>query len=132
MLMHPDAKERPLTSRPVAQHVDELNQALSSVIDQVPFVRARQWRARAERRRYEGDAADSIVSFQIAAEILLYELWGLLLLEESVAATEVTRRRSGLPFASLLNRELPIRLGGSWDLSRGRAPVGPIGQISTS
>jgi Apea-like HEPN len=124
MLMHPDAKDRPLTSRPVAQHVDELNRALGSVINRAPFVRARQWRARAERRKYEGDAADSIVSFQIAAEMLLYELLGLLLLEEGVATKEVAKRRSGLPFTSLLNRELPIRLGGSWDLTSGRAPVG--------
>jgi hypothetical protein len=60
MLMHPDAKESPLTSRPAGQHVDELNRALESITIEVPFVRARHWRARAERRRYEGDSANSV------------------------------------------------------------------------
>jgi hypothetical protein len=124
MLMHPDAKESPLASRPVGQHADELNRALDYIINRAPFVRARQWRARAERRKYEGDAADSIVSFQIAAEALLYELWALLLLEEGVTTHAVAKRRSEQPFTTLLNRELAIRLGGSWDLTSSRSPVG--------
>ena len=106
MLMHPDAKESPLTSRPAGQHVDELNRALESITIEVPFVRARQWRARAERRRYEGDSADSIVSFQIAAETMLYELWGLLLLEEGVEVQDVAKRRSEQRFTTLVKREL--------------------------
>jgi hypothetical protein len=124
MLMHPDAKESPLGSRPVDQHVDELNRALDAIINQAPFVRARQWRARAERRKYEDDAADAILSFQIAAEVLLYELWGLLLLEEGMAPEEMARRRSEQHFTTLLNRELAVRLGGSWDLTSSRAAVG--------
>ncbi len=107
MLMHPDAKETPLTARPIAQHADELNRALDSIIHEAPFVRARQWRARAERRKYEGDAADSIISFQIAAEALLYEVWGLLLLEEGVATEEVVEETlRAARSRALLNREL--------------------------
>ena len=124
MLMHPDAKESPLTSRPVTRHMDELNLALDSIINDAPFIRAGQWRARAERRKYEGDAADAIISFQIAAEVLMYELWGLLLVEEGVPTQEVARKRSEQPFTTLLNRELAVRLGGSWDVTSSRAPVG--------
>jgi tetratricopeptide (TPR) repeat protein len=124
MLIHPDAKESPLTSRPVAQHLDELNQALDLIINEAPFVRTRQWRARAERRKYEGDAADSIISYQVATETMLYELWGLLLLEEGVTTQEVAKRRSEQPFKTLLNHQLAERLGGSWDLTSDRTPIG--------
>jgi tetratricopeptide (TPR) repeat protein len=124
MLMHPDAKQGPLTSRPVAQHVDELNQAVALIVNEAPFVRARQWRARAERRKYEGDAADSIISYQVATETTLYELWGLLLLEEGATTQEVDKQRAEQPFKTLLNRELAGRLGGSWDLTSDRTPIG--------
>jgi Tfp pilus assembly protein PilF len=124
MLMHPDAKPSALGSRPVAQHVDELNQALDLIVNEAPFIRARQWRARAERRKYEGDAADSILSYQVAAETMLYELWGLLLLEDGIAPQEVDKRRDEQPFKTLLSRQLAPRLGGSWDLTLERKPVG--------
>jgi len=124
MLMHPDAKQGPLTSRPVAQHVDEVNQALEAIINKAPFVRARQWRSRAARRKYEGDAADSIISYQVATETMMYEVWGLLLLEEGVTTQEVDKQRSEQPFKTLLNRELAVRLGGSWDLTSDRTPIG--------
>lgn len=124
MLMHPDAKPSPLRSRPVAQHVEELNQALDLIVSEAPFIRARQWRARAERRKYEGDAADSIISYQVAAETMLYELWGLLLLEEGTEPQEVERRREDQRFRTLLSSQLAPRLGGSWDLTLERKPVG--------
>jgi hypothetical protein len=125
MLMHPDAKPRPLSSRSAADHVAELSDALAAIVDEKPFVRTRQWRARGERRRYEGDAADAVVSFQIAAETLAYELWALLLADEGLSEAEVQARRDEeIPFASLLKRELANRLGGSWDLTRTNTPVG--------
>jgi tetratricopeptide (TPR) repeat protein len=124
MLIHPDAKPSPLASRPVAQHVEELNQALELIVNEAPFIRARQWRVRAERRKYEGDAADSIISYQVAAETMLYELWGLLLLEEGIAPQEVEKRRDEQRFKTLLSSQLAPRLGGSWDLTFERKPVG--------
>jgi hypothetical protein len=125
MLMHPDGKSRPLSSRPGAQHAQELNSAMLSVLNGEPFVRARQWRARAERRKYEGDSADSIVSFQIAAESIAYELWGLLLIDEGVTAEDVrARRATDVPYKSLLTRELATRMGGPWDLTSDQTAVG--------
>lgn len=103
MLMHPDAKERPLGSRPVAEHTDAVNAAVTRVLGAEPFVRDRQWRMRAERRKYEGDAADAVTSFQTASETLAYELWALLLADEGLTEEEVkTRREAGMPFKSLL------------------------------
>jgi len=125
MLMHPDAKARPLSSRPVAQHLEEINTAMLSVLGGEPFIHALQWRTRAERRKYEGDSADSIVSFQIAAETTAYELWGLLLIDEGLTKDDVrARRASDLPYRSLLQRELATRIGGPWDLTNDKTAVG--------
>lgn len=124
MLMHPDAKSSLLGSHPVEQHVEELNLALELVIGEAPFMRSRQWRARAERRKYEGDATDAIISFQVAAEAMLFELWGLLLLEEGTSPQEVTKRRENQHFKPLLSGQLAQRLGGTWDLTLAGQPVG--------
>lgn len=124
MLIHPDAKPSPLGSRLLEQHVEQLNQALGLILAEAPFLRAGQWRARAERRKYEGDAADAIISYQVAAEVTLFELWGLLLLEEGVPAQDVAERREEQAFKTLLSVELGPRLGGSWDLTLERKPVG--------
>jgi hypothetical protein len=114
-----------LSSRSADEHIAGLNEALAAIVDKEPFVRTRQWRARGERRRYEGDAANAIVSFQIAAETLAYELWALLLADEGLSEAEVQARRDEeTPFASLLKREFANRLGGSWDLTRTNTPVG--------
>lgn len=125
MAMHPDAKKRPLGSQPIADHLDGLNRAVTSILVGEPFIRTDQWRARASRRRYEGDAADAVISFQTAAETLLYELWALILTDEGLTDSQVqSRRDAGMPFKSLLSSELPRRIGGSWDLTLDTAPVG--------
>ena len=123
MLMHPDAKARPLSSRSAAEHAEGLNRALD-VLRRNPFVGSWQWKARAERRRYEGDNADAVVCFQIAAEVLLFEVWALLLVDEGLSATEIRDLRRNTSFATLVKSELGQRLGGSWDTTRPRTPVG--------
>lgn len=124
MLMHPDAKARALSSRSVQEHAASLNRAMETMLRGNPFVRSWQWKARAERRRYEGDNADAVVSFQIGAEVLLFEAWALLLIDEGKSASEIQNLRRDTPFASLVKSELGHRLGGSWDTSRPRTPVG--------
>jgi len=122
MLMHPDANERvPLS---VAAIEARLADTIDAILHQKPFVNTFQWQARAERRKYEGDSADAIVSFQVAAETLLYELWALLLRDQGIAEAEIDNRRAQLPFASLVKRELAQYLGGSWDLTDTARPVG--------
>jgi hypothetical protein len=122
MLMHPDAKERvPLS---VGAIEVRLADATDAIVHQKPFVDTFQWQARAERRKYEGDSADAIVSFQVAAETLLYELWALLLRDKGVSEEEIDARRAQLPFASLVKRELAHHLGGSWDVTNVERPVG--------
>jgi len=122
MLMHPDAKERvPLS---VGAIEARLSETIDAIIQQKPFVNTFQWQARAERRKYEGDSADAIVSFQVAAETLLYELWALLLRDRGVAEAEIYEKRTQVPFATLVKRELAQHLGGSWDLTDLGRPVG--------
>lgn len=124
MLMHPDAKARPLPSRSAAEHADALNRALETMLRGNPLVRSWQWKARAERRRYEGDNADAVVSFQIAAEVLLFEVWALLLVDEGLEKSKIQDLRRDTSFATLVKAELGWRLGGSWDRTRPDAPVG--------
>lgn len=124
MLMHPDAKERPLGRRSVGQHTAGVNKAMETILAWNPFVRSWQWKSRAERRRYEGDNADAVVSFQIAAEVLLFELWALLLFEEGRPAAEIHELRDNTSFSTLVRTELAQRLGGTWDTSRPKAAIG--------
>jgi hypothetical protein len=124
MLMHPDGKARPLSSRSAAEHAESLNRAMETMLRGNPFVRSWQWKARAERRRYKGDNADAVVSFQIAAEVLLFEVWAPLLIDEGRSTSEVLDLRRDTSFASLVKSELGQRLGGSWDMTRLRTPVG--------
>jgi hypothetical protein len=125
MLMLPDGKEQPHEQLTVEMHEERLKAALFSLMTGQPFIPSRQWRARAERRRYEGDAADSVISFQIAAETLLYATWRMLLVDAGLAEVEIAEQTGmDLPFKSLLVRELPSKLGGSWDVTRLASPVG--------
>jgi hypothetical protein len=124
MLMHPYAKARRSSSRSAVRHAGNLNRAMDTMLRGNPFVRSWQWKARAQRRRYEGDNADAVVSFQIAAEVLLFEVWALLLIDEGRSAAQVADRRRDTPFASLIKSELGQRLGGSWDTTRLGTPVG--------
>jgi hypothetical protein len=122
MLMHADARERvPISVAAIEARVSD---TVEAILDRKPFVNTIQWQARAERRKYEGDSADAIVSFQVAAETLLYELWALLLRDTGMAEAEIDERRTQMPFASLIKRELAQHLGGSWDLTDLGRPVG--------
>jgi hypothetical protein len=125
MLMLPDAKEQPHERFTAEMHEEQLGAALFALLSREPFIPSRQWRARAERRRYEGDAADSVISFQIAAETLLYATWQMLLVDEGLTEVEIAEQvERDLPFKSLLVRELHGKLGGSWDITRLASPVG--------
>jgi hypothetical protein len=125
MLMHPDGKEQQDEQLTVEMLEERLSAALFALRSGQPFIPSRQWLARAERRRYEGDPADSVISFQIAAETLLYATWRMLLVDEGLTEVEIAEQAGrDLPFKSLLVRQLHSRLGGSWDVTRSTSPVG--------
>jgi hypothetical protein len=125
MLMHPDAKERGSGKRSVDVHLANLNAAIAAIQNEEPFIPSRQWQSRAQRRRYEGDAADSVISFQIAAETLLYETWRILMVDEGASQADLSAKMlEELPFKTLLVRELHSKLGGSWDTTLHGTAVG--------
>jgi hypothetical protein len=64
------------------------------------------------------------VSFQVAAEVLLFEVWSLVLIDEGLGTSEVLELRQDTSFASLVKSELAKRLGGSWDTTHPETPVG--------
>jgi hypothetical protein len=71
MFMHPEAHSQalPLKDGPITEA--QLNAGLAAVATEKPYITTVLWRSRAQRAlKQTGDAADAIISFQIAAESL--------------------------------------------------------------
>jgi hypothetical protein len=126
MFMHPEARaESLLTSdKPFTQ--DELNSGLQAIITNRPYLTTMIWRSRAQRSlRQTGDASDAIISFQIAAESLLFDTYRMLLVDEGFSSTEITSQlEKEVPFKTLIAKRLPEKLGGQWDIRREGTAVG--------
>ena len=98
------------------------NQALDLIVSEAPLITGTSMARQGGRRKYEGDArspSSAIKSLQRRCSTS----WGLLLLEEGTALKKSTRRDEQ-PFKTLLSSQLAPRLGGSWDLTLERKPVG--------
>ena len=126
MYMHPEAQDDSVLTidRPFDQ--DELNDALAAIITQRPYMTTMVWRARAQRAlRQTGDGADAVISFQIAAESLLFETFRMMLVDEGLTsvqiATELERDR---PFKRFFTDIFPAKLGGNWHTDHLGTPVG--------
>lgn len=126
MYMEPEARHEAtlITEKPFTE--DELNQGLYAVVTQMPYMNTAIWRSRAQRAlRQTGDAADAIISFQIAAESMLFDTYRMLLVDEGLSSTEISAQLSEeIPFYTLLTRKLPEKLGGAWDVTRTKTPIG--------
>jgi hypothetical protein len=126
LLMHPEAVPEwfQLVRKPLDPNI--LNAALQALANFQPYLATARWRARAQyARKYEGDPADSVVSFQIAAESLLFETWRMLFVDEGLIEAQIDAEMTkDIPFKSLLIKHLPGKLGGSWDITRSSTPVG--------
>jgi len=117
LLMHPEALgERLLTDgRPFNE--DDLRSALAALSTNQPYLTTLLWRSRAQRALiHSGDAADAIISFQIAAESMLFDTYRMLLIDEGRSSVEVASELTDLPFKSLVTSRLPKKLGGQWDV----------------
>jgi hypothetical protein len=112
------------TDKPFTQ--DELNKALYAIVTNKPYLNTAIWRSRAQRaHRQTGDATDAIISFQVAAETLLYDTYRMLLVDEDWTSTQISSElESEIPFKSLLTRKIPAKLGGQWDTTREETAVG--------
>lgn len=126
LYMHPEAQPEGLltTDKPFTQ--DELNKALYAIVTSQPYLNTVIWRSRAQRaHRQTGDAADAIISFQVAAETLLYDTYRMLLVDEGWTSAQVSSElETEIPFKSLLTKKIPAKLGGQWDVTREETAVG--------
>lgn len=126
MYMHPEAQHEGVltTDKPFTQ--DELNIALYAIATGQPYLRTATWRARAQHAlRQTGDAADTIISFQVAAETLLFDTYRMLLVDEGLSSSQISAELEGeIQFKALVTIKLPARLGGQWDINREETAVG--------
>jgi hypothetical protein len=104
---------------------DDLNNARAAMSTGYPYLTTILWRSRAQRAlRLTGDPADTIISFQIAAESLIYDTYRMLLIDEGHSSTEIADLlRHEVQFKSMLTNLLPAKLGGQWDVTRAGSPV---------
>lgn len=126
MYMQPEARHEGtlITENPFTE--DELNGGFYALVTQKPYMNTAIWRSRAQRAlRQTGDAADAIISFQIAAESMLFDTYRMLLVDEGLSSTDISALLSEeIPFYTLLTRKLPEKLGGIWDVTRIKTPIG--------
>jgi hypothetical protein len=114
MFMHPEAHAQalPLKDGPITEA--QLNAGLAAVATEKPYITTVLWRSRAQRAlKQTGDAADAIISLQIAAESLLFDTYRMLLIDEGLSSAEVrVELDKDLPFKSLLTKIMPAKVGG--------------------
>lgn len=81
-----------------------------------PYLKARQYRRRAENDRFmRGDLVAAIVALNTAAEIMLFDTYRLMLIDQGAQTEkEVTDQVRSMHFSSLVKRTLPRELGGNW------------------
>lgn len=126
MYMHPEAQPESLLTQDKPFTQDELNEALNAIVTNRPFMTTMLWRSCAQRAlRQTGDASDSIISFQIAVESLLFDTYRMLLVDEGMTSTAISvELERDIPFKSLLTSILPRKLGGQWDTTQTETAVG--------
>ncbi len=126
MHMHPEAIPEPVLTVKKPFGEDDLNGALFALATQKPYVLTMLWRARAQRAlRQTGDGADAVISFQIAAESLLFETYRMLLVDEGVHSDDISAELAkDAPFKRFFTHTLPSRLGGDWHIDHPTTPVG--------
>jgi hypothetical protein len=126
LFMHPEAQPDPLppTGGPITE--DQLNAGLNAVTTQQPYLMTVLWRSRAQRAlRQTGDPTDAIISFQIAAESLLFDTYRMLLIDEGYSSSELQAAlEKEIPFKLLLVKVMPAKLGGQWDVTRTDTAIG--------
>jgi Apea-like HEPN len=126
MYMHPEAVRESLLTVDKPFDQDELNRALSAMVNQKPYITTIMWRTRAQRAlRQTGEGADAVISFQIAAESLLFETYRMLLVDEGMSSDEIRAElEKDRPFKRFFTVILPARLGGDWQVDHSGTPIG--------
>lgn len=126
MFMHPGALQEGILHEDKPFDQDQLNGALASIVTKKPYITTIMWRARAQRAlRQTGDGADAVISFQIAAESLLFDTYRMLLIDEGLSSVEVSAElEADRPFKRFFTHIFPTKLGGDWNPDHGSTRVG--------
>ena len=126
MYMHPEARPKGLLTTDDSFSQEEFNSGLHAIVTDKPYLTTITWRSRAQRAlRQTGDAADAIISFQVAAESLLFDTYRMLLVDEGCSSADISSQLTAeIPFKSLLTKKLPAKLGGQWDVTHEGSAVG--------
>lgn len=125
LLMHRESRPHPLPPEGGPVTEAQLNAGLKAVITQQPYLTTSLWRSRAQRAlRQNGDSADAIISFQVAAESLLFDTYRMILVDEGLSSAEIENTLNlELPFKWLLVKTMPSKLGGQWGVTRSGTAV---------
>jgi hypothetical protein len=126
LFMHPEALPDPLPPPAGPLTEAQLRGGIQAVLTQHPNVIPVIWRSRAQRAvRQTGDAADAIISFQIAAESLLFSIYRMILIDEGFSSAAVeSQLEADRTFRSIVVTTMPTKLGGLWDITRPDTAVG--------
>lgn len=126
MFMHPEGQSQDLMPNNAPINNDQLQGALHAIKNEAPYLRTILWRSRAQfALLQEGDAPDAIISFQTAAETMLFDAYRIMLVDEGCQEEQIIQEMaSDISFRSLLTRILPGRLGGPWDVTKYQQPIG--------
>ena len=126
MYMHPGATPESVLTVDKPFDQDQLNSAMNAIVTQKPYITTIMWRARAQRAlRQTGDSADAVISFQVAAESLLFETYRMLLVDEGMSSNAITTElEKDRPFKRFFTDIYPARLGGDWQLNHRGKPIG--------
>ncbi|MDN5768456.1 MAG: hypothetical protein L0H96_09270 [Humibacillus sp.] len=81
-----------------------------------PFVKARFFRQKAANDRFiRGDLLSAIISLNTAAEVMLFDAYRLILIDQGAQTEEgITDQAHAMNFSALVKTTLPQLLGGNW------------------
>ncbi len=117
MLMHPENLP-PFKVDPIEPD-ERFRWAMSAMADGHPFLGAMDWWQRAERAlQRRGDTAECVVNLQTATEMLLFDVWRMLLTDLGRTAAEIEAATGGeLRLKSVVTTTMPSLVGGTWDVT---------------
>ena len=124
MLMHPE--NFPLLAVNLIDPDERFTWAMGALSTGHPFLGAADLWKRAERSlQHRGETAECVVNLQTAAEMLLFDLWRMLLVDLEWPSEQINAAIGNeLPFKPLVTTTLPGLIGGTWDITAEGTVVG--------
>jgi uncharacterized membrane protein len=123
--MHPDGWEAPQPMKSLAEVEARMGLALTVVGSRPPYLPMKMWHNRAVRAAKDGDSATQVMVLQIAAESMVFATYLMTLVDGHKTGEQVQQEADRFrTFESLVNTQMPRRLGGDWDKRQTETPFG--------